>query len=341
MSSYRKYTINDAKGIDSLSVTTTELPTIQDHQILVKIRAVSLNYRDLMIIEGRYFGLRFNPDTVPVSDGSGQVVQVGSSVSEFKAGDRVVATFMERYDGGRTKPQHIATSIGGQHQGVLTEYRVFDEQGLVKIPDHLSYEEAATLPCAGVTAWNALFGGPVPLKAGQSVLVLGTGGVSIFAAQLAIAAGARVIGTSSSEAKIAKLNDLGVTDTINYKSYPDWENEVLALTDGRGVDQVVEVGGAGTLSRSVGALAQNGFINLIGVLSSGNVSKALDTLMIKTGYMRGIMIGSRENFEDLNRALSLHKIHPVIDKVFSFDDAPNAYQYLQSAGHFGKVVIKF
>ena len=219
---------------------------------------------------------------------------------------------------------------------MLAEYALFDQDGLVHIPEHLSFDEAATLPCAGVTAWNALFA-LRPLQPGQTVLVLGTGGVSMFALQFARAAGARVIATSSSDEKLARAKSLGATDLINYRTHPEWQTEVEKITGGRGVDYVVEVGGAGTLPRSVEATRLGGSISLIGVLTGGEINPT--PMMRKNLVVRGIYVGSRQMFEAMNLAIALHKIKPVIDRVFPFAAAQDAYRHLQSQAHVGKVVI--
>jgi NADPH:quinone reductase-like Zn-dependent oxidoreductase len=249
----------------------------------------------------------------------------------------VAGMFMQSWQGGEVSPEDPPSSMGGAIDGVLSEYRLFDQHGLVHLPKHLSYEEGATLPCAGVTAWNALFAGK-PLIAGQSVLVLGTGGVSIFALQLARAGGARVIATSSSDEKLELAKKFGASDGVNYREHPEWHEQVLALTGGRGVDHVVEVGGAGTLPRSIEATRLGGNIHLIGVLTGGEINPT--PMMRKTLTIRGIYVGSRQMFEALNRSIELHQVKPVIDKVFEFAEAKAAYHHLKGQSHVGKVVIR-
>jgi len=328
-----------ADGIDTLTAAEAETPRPARRQVLVRLRAASLNYRDLMVATGRGARGATPANLIPLSDGAGEVVRTGPDVTRVKPGDRVAALFMQTWLGGEIEPHHAASSLGGAIDGVLAEYAVFDEDGLVSIPAHLSYEEAACLPCAGVTAWNALFAFR-PLSPGQSVLVLGTGGVSIFALQFAHAAGARVIATSSSDAKLARARELGATDTINYRQHPEWQNEVLRLTDGRGVDYVVEVGGPGTLPRSVEAARLGGTLSLIGVLTGGAGDINPTPLMRRNLLARGIYVGSRQMFEAMNRSIDLHKIKPVIDRIFDFADAKAAYHHLKSQAHVGKVVIR-
>lgn len=244
------YRFPTPKGLDSLTLVEREVPRPGRGQVLVRMRAASLNYRDLMVASGRYARGAAPADLVPLSDGAGEVAEIGQDVTRVKPGERVAGIFMQSWIGGPIAEADGASALGGAIDGVLAEYVLFDQQGLVRLPAHLSFEEGATLPCAAVTAWNALTGGQ-PLLAGQTVLVLGTGGVSIFALQLARIAGARVIATSSSDDKLARARALGATDGVNYRRHREWQREVLALTEGRGVDQVVEVGGAGTLPRSI------------------------------------------------------------------------------------------
>ena len=331
------YRFPQADGIDTLTLAEADTPRPGRGQVLVRLRAASLNYRDLMVASGRYGRGTAPANLVPLSDGAGEVTEIGADVSRVKIGDRVAGLFMQTWQGGEIAPEDPPSSLGGAIDGVLAEYRVFDQHGLVALPAHLSFEEGATLPCAGVTAWNALFAGK-PLTAGQSVLVLGTGGVSIFALQLAHAAGARVIATSSSDEKLARAKQLGASDGVNYQQHPEWHEQVLALTDGRGVDHVVEVGGAGTLPRSIEAARLGGNIHLIGVLTGGEINPT--PMMRKTLTVRGIYVGSRQMFEALNRSVALHRIKPVIDRVFDFADAKAAYHHLKGQTHVGKVVIK-
>ena len=331
------YCIPQAAGIDTLERREAPTPKPGRGQIVVRMRAAALNYRDLNVAAGRAARGTLPANLIPLSDGAGEVVETGPDVTRVKTGDRVAGLFMQTWLGGEMEPAHVESARGGAIDGVLAEYVLFDQDGVVALPDHLSYEEGATLPCAGVTAWNALYNGR-PLKTGDTVLVLGTGGVSIFALQFAHAAGARVIVTSSSDGKLAQAKALGASDGVNYRQHPDWQHEVLRLTDGRGVDHVVEVGGAGTLARSVDACRIGGQVHLIGVLTSGEINPT--PILRRNTILRGIYVGSRQMFEAMNRAIALHKIAPVIDRVFDFEQAQDAYRYLDAQSHVGKVVIR-
>jgi len=325
-------------SMDGLVQVELPQPTAGPGEILVEMRAAALNYRDLVVPLGVYIGGPVPRDIFPLSDGSGEVVAIGSGVTRFKVGDRVAGTFFRGCVDKLPNPlADVALGAGGI-DGVLAEYVVFNEQDAVHIPSNLSFPEAATLPCAGLTAWNALMVAGRALKAGDTVLLLGTGGVSLQALLLAKAAGARVIITSSSKEKLAHARKLGADLLINYKEHPDWDKEVMRLTNGYGADCVVEVGGAGTLSRSMRSLAQGGKISLIGVLTREGDTNP-HTLMLKSGSMHGIFVGNRTMFEQMNRAIEINDIHPVIDRVFKFGDAEASYRYLQSQAHSGKVVI--
>jgi NADPH:quinone reductase-like Zn-dependent oxidoreductase len=316
-------------GFDGLKRGERDKPAPGPGQALVRMRAASLNFRDLAIVSGKYMRGPVTHDTIPLSDGAGEIVAVGAGVRSLKVGDRVVATFTQ----GRPPD-----ALGSPLDGVLCEFAAFHEDGLLKIPQHMSFEEAATLPCAGVTAWNALMHGKT-LRAGETVLTLGTGGVSILVLQLAKIAGARVIITSSSEEKLERARKLGADLGINYKQHPDWEKKVLELTEGQGADHVVDLGGVGTLPHSYQAVGFGGEISLIGVMTRPEGDLSPYPLMIKGATLRGIFVGAREHFEGLMRAAAVNKLKPVIDRTFSFDQAVEAYQYLKSAQHFGKIVI--
>lgn len=333
----RVYRFPKAAGIDTLELQEAATPVPGRGQVLVRMRACSLNYRDLNVAAGRAARGSLPANLVPLSDGAGEVVAIGPEVTRLAPGDRVAGLFMQTWLGGDLEPAHVDSSRGGAIDGVLAEYVLFDQDGVVALPDHLSYEEGATLPCAAVTAWNALYGGRA-LRSGETVLVLGTGGVSIFALQLAHAAGARVIATSSADGKLAQAKALGAADGVNYAQHPEWQQEVLALTGGRGVDHVVEVGGAGTLPRSIEATRHGGQIHLIGVLTGGEINPT--PVLRRTITLRGIYVGSRQMFEAMNRTLALHRIHPVIDRIFDFEQAPEAYHHLASRTHVGKIVIR-
>lgn len=332
----RFYCFPKAAGIDTLELREAPTPQPGRGQILVRIRAAALNYRDLNVAKGSPARGPLPENLIPLSDGAGEVVEVGAGVTRVKPGDRVAGLFMQDWLGGDMEPYHVDSSRGGSIDGVLAEYVVFDQHGVVKLPEHLSFIEGATLPCAGVTAWNALYAGR-PLRAGETVLVLGTGGVSMFALQFARAAGARVIATSSSDSKLAQAAALGASDGVNYRQHPDWQHEVLRLTGGRGVDHVVEVGGAGTLPRSVEAARIGGQVHLIGVLTGGEINPT--PVLRRNTILRGIYVGSRQMFEAMNQAIALHQLRPVIDRVFPFAEARAAYRHLTGQTHVGKVVI--
>ena len=309
------------------------------NEVAVRVHAVSLNRRDLMMVAGRYGRGGTQPNTVPLSDGAGEVIAVGSGVTRFKAGDRVAGIFFEDWLDGPPTAASLATARGGNDGGMLSEVVVTDAEGLVSIPKHLTYEEAATLPCAGVTAWVGLFKRG-RLEKGDFVLLEGTGGVSVFGLQLAAAAGAKPIITSSSDAKLMRARELGAFGTVNYRSNPDWQNEVRALTGGAGVDQVLEVGGQDTLPRALQALAFGGHVAIIGGLSGFASDVPVGTLMGLNATASGIYVGSRADFEALNAFLTEHKIKPIVDKVFELEDAPAAFAAMDSGDFFGKVVIR-
>ncbi len=307
-------------------------------QALVRIRAASLNYRDLLMIRGLY-NPRLKLPVIPLSDGAGEVVAVGPGVARVRVGDRVAAAFMPGWISGRIHEAAAHSALGGEVDGVLAEQVALDESGLVAIPPHLGFEEAATLPCAAVTAWHALTAGG-GVKPGEVVLLQGTGGVALFALQLAKLMGARIIITSKSDDKLERARALGADETINYRQTPDWEERVRDLTGGIGADQIIELGGAGTLGKSLRAVRRGGRISLIGVLAGGGTVDPVAILM-KSVQIQGIFVGSREMFEDMNRAIAFHRVKPVVDRIFAFDEAPAAYRYLESQSHFGKVVVSF
>lgn len=324
--------------MDGLVQAELDRPVAGPGEILVAMKAAALNYRDLAVPLGVYIGGPVPRDIVALSDGAGEVVAIGSGVTRFKPGDRVAGTFFRNCVDILPNPMTTAALGAIGIDGVLAEHVVFNEQDAVHVPTNLSYAEAATLPCAGLTAWHALFVAGRPLKAGETVLLLGTGGVSLQALLLAKAAGARVIITSSSADKLARARQLGADLTINYKDHPDWDQEVMKLTGGRGADCVVEVGGAGTLARSMRSLGQGGKIGLIGVLTREGDTNP-HTLMLKQASMHGIFVGNRAMFEQMNRAIEVNDLHPVIDRVFPLDQTPQAFAWMQSQSHFGKVVI--
>ena len=331
------YVIPSPSGIDSLTLAERPDPTPGPRQILVRVRASSLNYRDLLTIEAKSARAAPKPDLIPLSDGAGEVVALGPGVTRFKTGDRVAGCFMQRWFGGPIRESAMGSAMGGAIDGMLAELVVLEEEGAVLLPAHLSFEEGAALPCAAVTAWNALveIG---ELKAGETVLVQGSGGVSILALQFARMFGARVIATSSSAATAERLKQMGAEAVIDYKATPDWDVEVMKLTGNRGVDITVEVGGAGTLPRSFLATRLGGRIAVIGLLTG---MATLDPMPILRRNLRvqGLYVGSTEMFEAMNRAIAANGLKPVIDKVFPFAEARDAYRHLKSQQHFGKIVI--
>ncbi len=326
-----------ATSLDGLRPAERPDPQPGPREVLIRVRAASLNYRDHLVVAGQYFGGPLERNIIPVSDGAGEVAAIGPGVTRFKPGDRAAGTFFQGWISGPMTQRHPA--LGVPLDGMLAEYRVLHEDGAVAIPANLSFEEAACLPCAGVTAWNALMVAGKPVKPGDIVLCLGTGGVSMFGLQFAQAAGARVIVTSSSDAKIQRACNLGASDGVNYKKFPDWHKEVLRITGGHGADHIIDNGGAGSLTRSFEATAFSGKVALIGFLAGreGDIDPLV--LMMKGGSMVGIGVGSRAMFEDMNRAIEVDGVKPVIDKVFSFDNALDAFR-LQASGEFvGKLVI--
>ncbi len=328
--------IQSGFGLDNLAIEDVPDPTPGPGQVLVRIRAASLNYRDILIARGLYNPKLALPRILG-SDASGEVVAVGPGAARFEAGDSVIGCFMPRWISGPITEAVARPTLGSDVDGVMAEYAVFDEQALVPLPGDLSFEEAATLPCAAVTAWNALLGahcGP-----GKTVLLQGTGGVSIFALQFAQALGAKALITSSHDDKLARALKMGASAGVNYRTSPDWDKWAREQTGGSGVDIVVEVGGAGTLERSTKAVRLGGYIALIGVLSGPGSVNPMNVLM-KSICLQGVFVGSRAMFEDMNRTIVGEGIHPVIDRVFPFVEAPAALKYQESGSHFGKIVLK-
>lgn len=334
----KAYRFDTFDSLDALRLREEADPRPQRGEVLVRVRAASLNFRDLAILRGRY-PRKAVPGLIPVSDAAGEIVEVGEGVEAFAVGDRVMGAFHPRWFGGEMPSTIQTDSYGAENDGWLCELKAVSQEAVVSLPDALSYEEAATLPCAGLTAWTAL-GGPTPIRAGHSVLVLGSGGVSIFALQLARAVGATVIGTTSSAAKAERLKALGASEVVNYAEDPEWGRAVRALTGGRGVDRVVEVGGPGTIAQSLRAVALGGEIASIGFLSTENPGIDFFQLKRSGASFRNISVGDRAGLLELSRVVAATGLRPVIDRVFAFEDAHDAFRHLESGAHMGKVVIR-
>jgi NADPH:quinone reductase-like Zn-dependent oxidoreductase len=339
----RAVEIRDGFGLDHLQLVERPDPRPGFGQALVRVRAASLNFRDLLMIQGRYNPKQKLP-LIPCSDGAGEVVAVGEGVSRVRPGDRVCGIFAQGWIAGEPRRDMVRTTLGGPLDGMLAELVALREEGLVATPEHLSDVEAATLPCAAVTAWSCLIeggaGGQRGLAPGETVLLQGTGGVSLFALQLAVLAGARVIITSSSDEKLERVRQLGAAAGINYRQTPDWAARVKELTGGEGADWVLEVGGAGTLPQSVQAVRAGGRILLIGVLSGNAVELSIPSIQMRRVRVEGVLVGSRASFEALNRAVSLHRLRPVIDRTFPLAEARAAFEHMAAGRHFGKIGIE-
>ena len=325
-------------GIDALMQVERADPKPAHRQVLVKVKACSLNYRDLGIVRGSY-RMPVRDSMIPLSDGSGEVIEIGSGVTRVKVGNRVAGNFFQRWSAGEPAADVHKSALGGGIDGMLADYAVLEEDGVVKIPPHLSFEEGATLPCAAVTVWHAMME-HAKLKAGDTILLQGTGGVSIFGLQFAHAMGIRSIITSSNEEKLKRAQALGAAFGINYKTTPDWDKAAIEFTRGSGVDHVIEVGGAATLTRSFGAIRVGGSVTLIGGLSGGATELNPALIFSRRANVQGISVGSTQMFEAMNRAIEFNAIKPVIDKVFAFAEAPEAYRHMASGAHFGKIVVR-
>jgi NADPH:quinone reductase-like Zn-dependent oxidoreductase len=329
------YRIDRFGGVDGIVLRSSEDPRPGLREVLMRVRASSLNYRDLMVLKGGGRGPT-KIVVVPLSDGAGEVAAIGEGVTRVKIGDRIAGCFHPRWFGGPIKPDYLTDRLGANLDGMLAEYAVLSEEAA---PGHLSFEEAATLPCAAVTAWVALTGHRRVI-AGDTVLTQGSGGVSVFALQFARVLGARVIATTSTSEKSERLKALGASEVINYTETPDWDAKMRELTDGRGVDYVVEIGGPGTIAMSLKALAVGGHISLIGASLSPSGTGLDPLLLTGRGITLGsISVGSRADFETMNRAIAMHRLHPIIDRIFPFAEAKEAYRHFDGRGHFGKVVI--
>jgi NADPH:quinone reductase-like Zn-dependent oxidoreductase len=335
----RTVQVTERGSLDNLVVVEQEKPTPGDNDVLVKLEAASLNWKDtLMVIGGFGVGDDLELPFVPVSDAAGEVVAVGNNVSQVQVGDKVNPLFYQEWQSGPFNADVAGSALGGgKYPGVLTEYVCLNEKGVAKYPRHLSAIQASTLPCAGVTAWSAL--SQAQVSAGDVVLLQGTGGVSTHALNFAKALGAEVIITSSSDKKLEKAKAMGADHVINYQTHPEWAAQALELTAGRGVDVVLDVGGAATLQQSIQAVKVGGTIAVVGVLSGIMKDLVIPELMFKAIRLQGISIGSRDHYQDMVRAMELHKIVPEVDKVFPLEQSAEALKYLQSASHLGKVVI--
>lgn len=334
----RAYEIQERFGLDQLRQAERPEREPGPGQVRVRTRAVSLNYRDLMMVRGHYNPRQPLP-LVPCSDGAGVVEAVGAGVTRFAVGDRVMTCFSQTWLSGPPNEERLRGTLGGPIDGTLAEQLVLDQDGLVRTPEHLTDVEAACFPCAALTAWSALVthGG---ITAGDTVLIQGTGGVSIFALQFAELLGARAIVTSSSDEKLARAEALGAWRTINYREDEAWGRTARAMTGGRGVDLVVEVGGAGTLGQSLGAIRIGGTVAVIGVLSGVSTEVSVIPILMQQVRLQGILVGNRDGFEDMNRAVEAKELRPVVDRVFAFDDAAKAFAHMASASHFGKIAIQ-
>lgn len=331
----------NAFGLDNLKLEQTSLPELGPTDVHVRLRAASLNYRDLMVVLGQY-NPKMQLPRILGSDAAGEVVAIGPAVTRFKPGDRICTLFFQDWLDGEIQPLTGKSALGGAIDGVFATERVLPEAGLIHAPAHLSFEEAATLPCAALTAWNALVE-QGHLRAGQTVLVQGTGGVSLFALQIARMSGATVILTSSSDEKLDRGRRLGAAHTINYKSTPDWDKAAKELTNNLGVDHVVEVGGQGTITKSLNAVRAAGHVHVIGVLSGTGTeaSPGVDvrSILTKSIHINGIYVGSRAMFERMNAAITANNLKPIIDRIFSFAEARSAFEHMQRGSHFGKIVL--
>ncbi len=328
----RAFGIDKATGISGLSIRTNSIPTPAPGEVLVRVRASSLNYRDLIILGGNYY-MPISPGRVPLSDGAGEVVAVGQGVTRFKTGDRVTNSFFPEWIDGPFTGKY--SQYSGDVDGWLADYRAVAAEALIPIPDSLDFDEAATLPCAGVTAWSAV----KDVGAGDTVVTLGTGGVSLFALQLAKAMGAKVIATTSSDTKAQQLKTLGADETINYKEHADWSKQVRELTGGNGANCIVEVGGAGTFEQSIKAIAVGGQVSIVGAVAGLEGQVDFMSMFMSHARYHCIALGSRQDLEDLARFIAEHKIRPVIDSRFGFDEATLAFERLMTRNIFGKVVV--
>jgi len=336
----KAYMIQEGFGLRHVTETDLPVPSPARGEVLIRMKAVSLNARDIGVIDG-FYNPQLSEPLIPVSDGVGEVVAVGEQAGKFQAGDRVSPIFTQSWKSGEATQDNWITTLGSPLQGLLAEYVVLPEEGLVRVPDYLTDIEAATLPCAGVTAWHAIVE-EGQVKAGDTVVVQGTGGVSLFALQFAKLQGARVIVTSSSDAKLDRAIELGADHGINYKSTPEWDQAVLAYTEGIGADHIVDLGGGATLNRSISALRVGGGISIVGILSGASVEGlAIVPAILRRAKLQAINVGSRDMFERMNAAIAHHKLRPIVDAVYPFTQALDALSHLSKGSYFGKIAISF
>jgi NADPH:quinone reductase-like Zn-dependent oxidoreductase len=333
----KAWTITNNFGIDNLEVVQRPMPSPGKNEVLLKLKAASLNFRDYLMVTGKYNPRQKLP-LVPLSDGAGEIIEIGDQVTSLKVGEKVACLFAPHWMNGSPDHNELRSTLGGPLDGTMQEFMILNERSVVRVPDYLDFREAATLPCAALTSWSSLvtYGN---IKAGDSVLILGTGGVSIFALQIAKALGCHTILTSGSHEKLQKALELGADEVINYKENPNWGKEVMKRTSRRGVDHVIEVGGAGTIEQSITATKIDGCISLIGILAGNEKPINLLPMLMKNIKMQGIVVGHKSGLIDMLKAFEKHTILPVIDKHFGFDELPDALNYLVSGNHFGKITI--
>jgi NADPH:quinone reductase-like Zn-dependent oxidoreductase len=336
----RVFQLQNEWAFENLTLTTCPQPAAGPGQVLLRMRAAALNYRDLVVLQRGYGAQTGTLPLIPISDGVGEVVAVGAGVQRVTVGDRVCPMFFQNWIGGEANNQRLSNSLGGPLDGVMTEYMRIDAEGIARVPAHLSDLEAATLPCAALTAWSAVVT-EGRIKAGDRVLIQGTGGVSLFALQFARLMGAYTIVISSSDEKLARVRALGADATLNYRETPEWGRPVKQLAGGDGVDHIIEVGGSQTLPQSLRAIRAGGSISMIGVLSGSNMDVRLGLIVTRQIRMQGITVGHRDGFEAMARAIGQSQLRPVVDRSFAFDELPTALAYLRSGNHFGKICLQF
>ncbi len=334
----RVFQIEKDWGMDNLKLSTRSEPKVGPGQVLIKMKSSSLNFRDLLVPERGYGRSTGNLPLIPVSDGVGEVVEIGEGVTRVATGDRVCPTFFQSWISGEPNQERFSRSLGGPLDGTMAEYMCLSEEGVSKAPGHLTDIEAATLPCAGLTAWSALCTCST-IKAGAKILIQGSGGVALFGLAFAKMAGAHVTVISSNDEKIERLKNLGADATINYTETPDWHKASREITEGRGYDHILELGGELTLPKSLACIKVGGTLSMIGVLSGIGMKASLGYVVTRQVRLQGVTVGHRDGFEAMTRAMELHKIKPIIDKEFAFDDLKEALDYLKSGGHFGKICI--